>query len=274
MGFKVYDSEMNEVRLPGDAYLHYGSYPLKLEISGFDYEKYGRKTVVTGRQALIQGFIVAADPIDMDMKMSNVYEFFRRLGEFYVAKESEPFKLLKVEADQSYTLESDTNGVLTEFEISLTVHKPYFKQSLHTSMDIDAEGMQFNDKWAYGMGTWFPENYWQYSFANEDPTFYNAGTEEVKLIQQKDSEITLIINSVPPNDLIDIDDGVTTFKLFKACEPGDVLKISGHKVTLNGVNVMGDTNGNFLTAKKGWNYWDIRGVTDFDFKIDFRYLYD
>ncbi|WP_017548665.1 phage tail family protein [Salinicoccus carnicancri] len=274
MGFKVYDSEMNEVRLPGDTYLHYGSYPLKLEISGFDYEKRGRKTVVTGRQALIRGFIISSDPIDMDMKMSNVYAFFRRLGEFYVAKESEPFKLLKVEANQSYTLESENNGVLTEFEIPLTVQKPYFKQSLHTTLDIDSEGIRFNDKWGYGMGLSSDSGQWKYSFINTDPYFYNAGTEEVKLIKQKESEITLIFNGSTLNGLVDIDDGITTFKLFRNVVAGDVLRIKGHQITLNGDNVAGDTNRQFLTVKRGWNNWDVRGVTDFEFKIDYRYLYD
>lgn len=270
---KIYDENMKEVRLPKDGRLHYGSYPLDLSISSFEYETRGRKQVVTGRQAAMRGFIVSSDDIDMDMKIDRVQAFLRQLGEFYVAKGNTPFKLLKVQADQSYTI-SPGNGVLTEYEIPLTVLKPYFKQSLLTSMTIDADGMMFNDKWAYGMGTWFAMNYWQYSFTNQDPTFYNSGDEEVKLIKQKDSIIRLVIKTPPPNGLIDIDDGTTTFKLWRDFRAGDVLIINGDEVRLNGVNVLGDTNFNFLTVKKGWNYWDIRGVTDFDFSIDFRYLYD
>ena len=126
------------------------------------------------------------------------------------------------------------------------------------------------------MGTWFAEKYWQYEFAGVKPTFYNAGDEEVKLIQQKDSLISLKINAVPTNGLIDIDDGTTTFKLWHDFKVGDVIRIHGDKVTLNGKNVLGDTNFNFLTVKTRWNYWDVRGVPnrDYEFKIDFRYLYD
>ena len=107
-------------------------------------------------------------------------------------------------------------------------------------------------------------------------TFYNAGDEEVKLIQQKESLITLKINAVPTNGLIDIDDGTTTFKLWYDFKVGDVIRIHGKHVTLNGKNVLGDTNFNFLTVKTGLNYWDVRGVPnrDYEFKIDFRYLYD
>lgn len=280
--FKIYDLNYNPVDFPVDK-LGYGLKRLDISIGPVLYNSiYSEsdggsdapiKRYPQDRSASVQILFTASDTIDWRLKRSQIYEFFRRLGVFYIAESHEPFKLLKVIVDEDYEFERlvTTWG---QAEVPLKVLKPIFRQSLHTTADIDTEGMQFNDKWAYGMGTWFAENYWQYSFTNEDPTFYNAGTEEVKLIQQKDSEITLTINSAPPNDLIDIDDGVTTFKLFKACEPGDVLKISGHKITLNGVNVMGDTNGNFLTAKKGWNYWDIRGATDFEFKIDFRYLYD
>lgn len=279
--FKIYDLNYNELTFPKDK-LGYGLRGLDISIGPVIHENiysqssYADKLVKRypkDRQVSISILFTSMDTIDWRLKRDRVYEFFRNLGVFYVAESYQPFKLLKVIVDDDYEMNRPVN-IWGQSEISLKIIDTPFKQSLHTTADIDAEGMQFNDKWAYGMGTWFAENYWQYSFTNEDPTFYNAGTEEVKLIKQKDSVITLTIKSAPPNDLIDIDDGVTTFKLFKACEPGDVLKISGHKVTLNGVNVMGDTNGNFLTAKKGWNYWDIRGVTDFEFKIDFRYLYD
>lgn len=279
--FKIYDLNYKEVDLPKEK-LGYGLRLLELSIGPIIYENvYNQsnnsdhlvKRYARDRDVSIEILFTSADSIDWRMKRDIVHEFFRSLGEFYIAEAYGPFKLLKVIVDESYDVDRPVM-IWGQAEIPLKVLDTPFRKSLHTTKTIDAEGMQFNDKWAYGMGTWFSENYWQYSFTNEDPTFYNAGTEEVKLIQQKDSEITLTINSAPPNDLIDIDDGVTTFKLFKACEPGDVLKISGHKVTLNGVNVMGDTNGNFLTVKKGWNYWDIRGITDFKFEIDFRYLYD
>ncbi len=55
---------------------------------------------------------------------------------------------------------------------------------------------------------------------------------------------------------------------------GDVLRNKGKTVTLNDENVLGDTNFNFLTIKKGWNDWKIRGVSNYEFKIDFRFLYD
>src|SRR5699024_12061049 len=76
-------------------------------------------------------------------------------------------------------------------EISLKIIDTPFKQSLHTTGTIGSEGMLFNNKWAYGMGTWFAGNYWKYEFTKVKPTFYNAGDEEVKLIQQKESLITL-----------------------------------------------------------------------------------
>ena len=270
---KFYDSNMKEVYLPKDYGLHYGSYPLELSLSSIEYEKRGNKRVPIGRQASLRAFIISSSYTDMQMKIDRVFEFFRRLGEFYLASAHTPFKLLKVSVDQSYTIDYG-NTVLTDFEIPLVVHKPYFKQSLHTTLDIDTEGVRWKDKWGYDMGLSSDKSQWKYKFANTNPRFYNAGTEEIKLIQQKESVIRFTAKSDTWNELLDIADGNVTFKIFKKLKAGDVLEISGHKVRLNGNNVLQDTNRNFLTIKKGWNDWEVRGITSYDIEIDFRFLYD
>lgn len=271
---RIYDENMTEVHLPKDYGLHYGSYPLDLEIGSFEYETIGRKDVPSGRSALFRGMIIANNLTDIELKTERVYQFFRTLGTFFVAKESSPFKLLKVKVTEPYTI-GVGNGALVDYEIPLNVQAPYFKQSLHSTLDIDSEGILFNDKWAYGMGLSTNENQWKYSFSNENPRFYNAGTEDIKLIRQKESEIKLTFKGPAVNGLLDIDDSSTTFKIWEDFKAGDVLIIKGDKVTLNGNNVLGDTNFEFLTVKKGWNDWDIRGLNgQFDFEIDFRFLYD
>lgn len=282
--FKIYDLNYNEVSLPTER-LGYGLRMLEMSLGPIIYENiYSQsnyadelvKRYPRDRNVSIEMLFTSADSIDWRMKRDITYEFFRSLGVFYIAESYEPFKLLKVIVDEDYEV-SRPVSIWGQTEIPLKVVGTPFRKSLYTTKTIDSEGMQFNDKWAYGMGTWFAENYWQYSFTGEDPTFYNAGTEAVKLIKQKESEITLTINTVPTNGLIDIDDGTTTFKLWRDdFEIGDVLKIKGHQVTLNGQNVLGDSNAEFLTVKTGWNYWDVRGVPnhDFTFEIDFRYLYD
>ena len=282
--FKIYDLNYQEVSFPVDK-LGYGLKALDLNLGPVIYNSiYSEGDGASGapvkrypadREVSIRILFTAADTIDWRLKRDEVYAFFRQLGVFYIAESHEPFKLLKVIVDEGYSVERPVT-IWGQAEIPLKVLKPVFRQSLHTTLDIDQEGIQFNDKWAYGMGTWFPENYWQYSFSGTDPVFFNAGTEEIKLIQQKESEITLTFNSASTNPLVDIDDGTTTFKLFKSVAPGDVLKIKGNSITLNGQNVIADTNYNFLTVKTGWNNWDIRGIPehDFEFKIDFRFLYD
>ena len=281
--FKIYDLNFKEVSLPVER-LGYGMKALDISIGPIIYDTvYSSgnrsdtpiKRYPKDREVSINILTTSADTIDWRMKRDELYSFFRRLGVFYVAESYQPFKLLKVMVDESYEVDRPvTRWGLAE--IPLKIIDTPFKQSLHTTADIGSEGMLFNNKWAYGMGTWFAENYWQYEFTGVKPTFYNAGDEEVKLIQQKESLITLKINAVPTNGLIDIDDGTTTFKLWRDFKVGDVIRIHGDKVTLNGVNVLGDTNFNFLTVKTGWNYWDVRGVpgNDYEFKIDFRFLYD
>lgn len=281
--FKIYDLNFKEVSLPVER-LGYGIKALDISIGPIIYDTvYSNgsradtpiKRYPKDREVSINILATAADTIDWRMKRDQLYSFFRRLGVFYVAESYQPFKLLKVMVDEGYEVDRPvTRWGLAE--IPLKIIDTPFKQSLHTTGTIGSEGMLFNNKWAYGMGTWFAENYWQYEFTGVKPTFYNSGDEEVKLIQQKESLITLKINAVPTNGLIDIDDGTTTFKLWRDFKVGDVIRIHGKHVTLNGVNVLGDTNFNFLTVKTGWNYWDVRGVpgNDYEFKIDFRYLYD
>ena len=281
--FKIYDLNFKEVSLPVER-LGYGIKALDISIGPIIYETvYSNgnrsdtpiKRYPKDREVSINILTTSADTIDWRMKRDKVYSFFRRLGVFYVAESYQPFKLLKVMVDEGYEVDRPvTRWGLAE--IPLKIIDTPFKQSLHTTGTIGSEGMLFNNKWGYSMGTWFAENYWQYEFTGVKPTFYNAGDEEVKLIQQKESLITLKINVVPTNGLIDIDDGTTTFKLWRDFKVGDVIRIHGKHVTLNGKNVLGDTNFNFLTVKTGWNYWDVRGVpgNDYEFKIDFRYLYD
>src|SRR5699024_2234590 len=178
------------------------------------------------RNASINILFTSMDTIDWRLKRDRVYAFFRNLGVFYIAESYQPFKLLKVIVDEDYEVDRPVN-IWGQSEISLKIIDTPFKQSLHTTGTIGSEGMLFNNKWAYGMGTWFAENYWQYEFNKVKPTFYNAGDEEVKLIQQKESLITLKLNAVPTNGLIDIDDGTTTFKLLRDFKVGDVIRIHG-----------------------------------------------
>ena len=415
--FKVYDSNFKEVKIPVDR-LGFGSRALEINVGPVIYENvYSQsrradtlvKRYAKDRQVSIVLMVSGMDETDFRMKRDELYSFFRNLGIFFVAEEQQPFKLIKVIVNDDYDIDRQTPEIAMP-EIPLKIIDTPFKQSLHTTGTIGSEGMLFNNKWGYGMGTWFAENYWQYEFSGGKPpnenllgdsdksynnansnianypikedisvgekvtvsiygelgsgrlafglyntsassadymlgtissvafddglgayvgtfswpvggntelrvfqtpssatssstidkiklergnvatnensggqvsnnhkvTFFNAGDEEVKLIQQKESLITLKINAVPTNGLIDIDDGTTTFKLWYDFKVGDVLRIHGDKVTLNGKNVLGDTNFNFLTVKRGWNYWDVRGIPnrDYEFKIDFRYLYD
>lgn len=279
--FKIYDTHYREVTFPIDS-LGYGLRGLDINIGPIIYENiytqssYADKLVKRypkDRDVNINILFTSMNTVDWRLKRDRVYEFFRNLGVFYVAESHQPFKLLKVIVDEGYEFERVvTNWGRTE--IPLKIIDTPFKQSLHTTQTIDTEGLLSNDKWAKGMGLKTSADTWEYSFIDTDPYFYNAGSEEVKLIKQKESEIVLTFNGSTLNGLVDIDDGITTFKLFKNLVAGDVLRIKGHEITLNGNNVAGDTNYQFLTVKTGWNNWDIRGVTDFEFKIDFRYLYD
>ena len=411
--FKIYDLNYKEVSLPVER-LGYGMKALDISIGPIIYDTvYSNgnradtpiKRYPKDREVSINILTTSADTIDWRMKRDKVYSFFRRLGVFYVAESYQPFKLLKVMVDEGYEVDRPvTHWGLAE--IPLKIIDTPFKQSLHTTADIGSEGMLFNNKWGYGMGTWFAENYWQYEFLEGIPynenllgdsdkvynnansnianypikedlkvgekvtvsiygelgagrisfalyntsagsddylvgrvspedfddelgayvgtfswpiganselrvyqqpgsatssstitriklergnvatdesgggqgskrhkiTFFNAGTEEVKFIQQKDSVIKVDIKSSA--QWFEISDGNTVFRINKAVKNGDILTIKGSEIRLNGSNVLGDTNANFLEAKTGFNTWEVRNLRHFKISFDFRFLYD
>lgn len=409
--FKIYDLNYNEIRFPVDD-LGFGLKSLDIDIGPILYEniytqssradklvkRYPKDRTVT-LHAMFTSY--NKNVADWRLKRDVIYEFFRTLGVFYVAEEYQPFKLLKVLVDTDYLPDRPVNiwGML---EIPLKIIDTPFKQSLHTTSDIDSEGVRWNDKWAYGMGLSSEREQWKYSFepnptavnlgkvlfeqgsiyqsngqnndgeqslgrlknnypvvkgssyklyANEKSgtvryirifhynsfgekiegydtltnlfgnaenevefvalgtsirlllyvegdnqvnvngigtltkitlecytetthsiRFYNAGTEEVKLIQQKESEIKIDIKSSV--NWLEIHDGKQTFRLNRAVKSGDTLIIRGHQILLNGNNVAGNSNRVFLIVGKGWNDWELRGLSNFKFSINFRFLYD
>lgn len=284
--FKIYDLNYKEVSFPVDD-LGFGLKSLDIDIGPVIYEniytqssradqlvkRYPKDRTVT-LHAMFTSY--NKNVADWRLKRDRVYEYFRTLGVFYVAESYQPFKLLKVIVDADYMPDRPVNiwGML---DIPLKIIDTPFKQSLHTTLDIDSEGVRWNDKWGYGMGLSSDKSEWKYSFDTDagqsyNFKFLNAGTEEVKLIQQKDSRIR--VEFKVSGSWFEISDGSTTFRLNKSYVNGDVLVIRGSKVFFNGQNVLQDTNHNFLTVKKGMNTWQTRGPKYYDFEIDFRFLYD
>jgi|SRR5699024_10210347 len=284
--FKVYDINRNEVTLPVDA-LGYGmktpdNIGLDIEIGPIIYDNiYSQsnradslvKRYPKNRNVNLIVTIISykENPADWRLKRDRVYEFFRTLGVFYVAEEAQPFKLLKVTVDTDYSY-NQLNSNWARAEIPLKIIDTPFKQSLHSTADLDAEGIRWNNKWAYGMGLRGEKEQWGYTSSNENPRIYNTGTEEIKLIQQKESRIELIAQEEVP--WVEIYDGETTFRLSRRLYPGGRLTIEGHQIRVNNANVLDQSNFEFLTVKKGWNEWEIRGISQFEFNIDFRFLYD
>ena len=282
--FKIYDLNYKEVSLPVDD-LGFGLKSLDINVGPVIYENIYTsssradqlvKRYPKDRDVSINAMFTAYNTVDWRLKRDRVYSFFRNLGMFYVAESHQPFKLLKVIVDENYEVDRPVIrwGLL---EIPLKIIDTPFKKSLHTTLDIDSEGVRWNDKWGYGMGLSSDSSEWKYSFDTDagqsyDFKFLNAGTEAVKLIQQKESRIR--VEFKVSGAWFEISDGTTTFRLNKSYVKGDVLVIRGSKVFFNGQNVLQDTNRNFLTVKQGMNTWQTRGPKYYDFSIDFRFLYD
>lgn len=277
--FKIYDLNYKEVSLPVDD-LGYGLKSLDINVGPVIYENIYTsssradqlvKRYPKDRDVSINAMFTAYNTVDWRLKRDRVYSFFRNLGVFYIAESYQPYKLLKVIVDENYEVDRPVIrwGLL---EIPLKIIDTPFKKSLHTTLDIDSEGVRWNDKWGYGMGLSSDSSQWKYKFTNTNPRFYNAGTEEIKLIQQKESLIRLIPKESAP--WIEISDGTTTFRLNRQTTIDSPITLKGHQIRVNNANVLGQTNREFLTIKKGWNNWEVRGISNFEIEIDFRPLYD
>ena len=277
--FKIYNLNFNEVKLPVDD-LGFGLKSLDINVGPVIYENIYTsssradqlvKRYPKDRDVSINAMFTAYNTVDWRLKRDRVYSFFRNLGVFYIAESYQPYKLLKVIVDESYEVDRPVIrwGLL---EIPLKIIDTPFKQSLHTTLDIDSEGVRWNDKWGYGMGLSSNTEQWKYKFTNTNPRFYNAGTEDIKLIQQKESLIRLVPKESVP--WIEISDGTTTFRLNRQTTIDSPLTLKGHQIRVNNANVLDQTNREFLTIKKGWNNWEIRGISKFEIEIDFRFLYD
>lgn len=282
--FKIYDLNYKEVSFPVDD-LGFGLKSLDINVGPVIYENIYTsssradqlvKRYPKDRDVSINAMFTAYNTVDWRLKRDRVYSFFRNLGVFYLAESYQPYKLLKVIVDESYEVDRPVIrwGLL---EIPLKIIDTPFKKSLHTTLDIDSEGVRWNDKWGYGMGLSSDKSEWKYSFDTDagksyDFKFLNAGTEAVKLIQQKESRIRVEFKAA--GSWFEISDVTTTFRLNKSYVKGDVLVIRGSKIFFNGQNVLQDTNRNFLTVKQGMNTWQTRGPKYYDFSIDFRFLYD
>ena len=277
--FKIYDLNYKEVSFPVDD-LGFGLKSLDINVGPVIYENIYTsssradqlvKRYPKDRDVSINAMFTAYNTVDWRLKRDRVYSFFRNLGVFYIAESYQPYKLLKVIVDESYEVDRPVIrwGLL---EIPLKIIDTPFKQSLHTTLDIDKEGIRWNDKWGYGMGLSSDKSQWKYKFINTKPRFYNAGTEDIKLIQQKESLIMLVPKESVP--WIEISDGTTTFRLNRQTTIDSPLTLKGHQIRVNNANVLDQTNREFLTIKKGWNNWEIRGIKNFEIEVDFRFLYD
>ena len=277
--FKIYDLNYKEVSFPVDD-LGFGLKSLDINIGPVIYENIYTsssradqlvKRYPKDRDVSINAMFTAYNTVDWRLKRDRVYSFFRNLGVFYIAESYQPYKLLKVIVDESYEVDRPVIrwGLL---EIPLKIIDTPFKQSLHTTLDIDSEGIRWNDKWGYGMGLSSDSSEWKYKFTNTNPRFYNAGTEDIKLIQQKGSLIRLIPKESVP--WLEISDGTTSFRMNRQTTIDSPLTLKGHQIRVNNANVLDQTNREFLTIKKGWNNWEIRGISKFEIEIDFRFLYD
>lgn len=114
--FQIYNENMELVPLPVDE-LGYGLRGLDLEISSTGQTVTEQSipgwpgTIITGyqdsdRALSISVRLKAKDSIDYSVKKDEIFAFFKRLGTFYVARDYQNNKLMKVKVIESYSLSS------------------------------------------------------------------------------------------------------------------------------------------------------------------------
>lgn len=147
-----------------------------------------------------------------------------------------------------------------------------FAESIGTTADIDADGLDNERLWTDGMGFDDVEGLLDYSWTSETMSIYNAGTQPIHPYQQR---LKITIDNLTAGEWLELEN-LTTGDVFRINEnaSGKTIVLDGPNVTANGLQYYRKTNRRFLTLAPGWNDFIIRNTTSRRINFDFVFYYD
>lgn len=207
------------------------------------------------QKALAYAFVDTTQPAMMDHETNNRYAN----GKQYRVRLQNTFDIEQIKHDGEGELVFET----TELP---------FAESIGTTADIDADGLDDERLWSDGMGLDGVEGLLDYSWTSETMSIFNAGTQSIHPYEQ---QLKITISNLAAGDWLELEN-LTTGDVFRINEnaSGKTIVLDGPNVTANGLQYYRNTNRRFLTLAPGWNEFEIRNTTLRRVSFDFVFYYD
>ncbi|MGM9925224.1 MAG: phage tail family protein [Bacillus sp. (in: firmicutes)] len=220
-------------------------------------------TTLQERKIATQLTVEASDYKDFDMFRDELFRIFNPLEEFYIVRDIQPKKKLKVSVANQFDLEYVWLE-LGELPVEFVIHSTFLESVSTTLPPLTFE----SEAWQTGQGL----NLEEPVYVHQSKTFriFNAGDVPVDprsmdlLIKFVGNATNLQIKNLTTGD---------TWQHTGSLVKSDTLLLNGIKSLKNGQSIFKNTNKKLITIAPGWNDFEITGASDFLITFDFRFYY-
>jgi phage-related protein len=210
--------------------------------------------------------VEAVDYIDFDLFRDELFRIFNPLKEFYIIRDLQPGKRMKVSVASEFDIDYLTleDG---EFDIDFVIHSVFLESIGATLDDFSFD----SELWQFGQGL-IADDGLQYIHTDATFSIYNAGDIE---IDPRDFPLEITFTGASNNLGIT---NLTTGDYWEyqgTTNAGDTILLDRVKAFKNGTSILGNTNRKQLRlAPAGWNEFVVSGaVSPFEIKFNFRFYY-
>ncbi|MGD6889338.1 phage tail family protein [Bacillus mobilis] len=221
-------------------------------------------TVLKGRKINASISIEAMDFIDFDLLRDEIFRIFTPLEEFYIIRDLQPGKRMRVVVDGGFDIDYTTleDG---KFEISFMIYSVLL-ESIGTTLDMFTFDSEL---WQIGQGL-ISEDV-QYVHKTASFRLYNAGDVEID-----PRKLPLVIRIRGATNNLKITNRTTgdVFRLNISTLSRDTVELNRIRVMKNGNSIFTNTNRKVISIASGWNDFIVSGITGaFQIEFDFRFYY-
>ena len=202
---------------------------------------------------------------EFDVFRDELFKMFDPLEDFYIIRDIQPTKRMRVSISSKYDLEYVWLE-LGELPLELTIDSG-FLESNYTTLSVPGDEIfQFKN----GLWDGFePEA--KYEFSTSEFVVWNDS--DVPL-NPRNMELSIKFIGASSNLKIENKTTGDVFEHKGTTRAGDILEIKGIRHLKNGVSVFRNTNKRLISLAKGWNNFKVTGATgDFRILIDCRFYY-
>ncbi|MBF2387850.1 phage tail family protein [Listeria welshimeri] len=211
----------------------------------------------------VQCNLQALDIPDYHLAVKEIYEFIFQREKYYIWSDMMPgIRYAVYPKPFDFNRETDRIALLT---LEFIVYKGY-AESRGTTLDpLTFEA----NKWQIGMNIRNSENS-AYIFNSNKFRLYNASSENINPLMHHELDIAL---TAVGNLIIDNLTTGDSFQYNKSLKKTDVLLLTGVYPYVNDVRCGKNTNHGVITLAKGWNEFEIKGVTNINVAFNFSFIY-